>query len=167
MDNNRNIRKYNKELKGLRAILSDNEYTRTLTDGYHGFLADMHRKLIGNNTVTNKMLETINMASKYYDNYNKPETKAQRESMLVKITKLKVMLSQCGYTRQYEAEKMEFLVTSACMSIWFVSTIFSRSCIPKNAQAPTQTAPIKPIRFLIGIPTLVLSLNATTSSAAT
>jgi|TARA_R110000824_G_scaffold296671_3_gene484958 hypothetical protein len=109
LDNNRNIRKYNKELKGLRAILSDNEYTRTLTDGYHGFLADMHRKLIGNNTVTNKMLETINMASKYYDNYNKPETKAQRESMLVKITKLKVMLSQCGYTRQYEAEKMEFL----------------------------------------------------------
>ena len=104
-----NKRKYNKELKGLRTLLSDNEYTRTLSSGYHQFLADMHRKLIGNNPVTNKMLEAINVASKYYDNYNKPEVKVQRESMLMKITKLKVMLTQCGYASQYEAEKMEFL----------------------------------------------------------
>ena len=104
-----NKRKYNKELKGLRTLLSDNEYTRTLSSGYHQFLADMHRKLIGNNPVTNKMLEAINVASKYYDNYSKPKVKAQRESMLMKITKLKVMLTQCGYTSQYEAEKMEFL----------------------------------------------------------
>ena len=104
-----NKKVYNKELKALRKLLSDNEYTRTLTNGYHGFLAEMHRKLIGNNTITDKMLRTIHSAIKYYGNYSKPEVKAQRESMLSKITKLKVMLSQCGYTRQYEAEKMEFL----------------------------------------------------------
>ena len=104
-----NKKKYNKELKGLRTILSDNDYTRTLTNGYHGFLSDMHRKMIGNNPITDKMLSTIHSAIKYYGNYSKPEVKAQRESMLSKITKLKVMLSQCGYTRQYEAEKMEFL----------------------------------------------------------
>ena len=104
-----NKKVYNKELKDLRKLLSDNEYTRTLTDGYHSFLADMHRKLIGNNPITDKMLRTIHSAIKYYGNYSKPEVKAQRESMLSKITKLKVMLSLCGYTRQYEAEKMEFL----------------------------------------------------------
>ena len=104
-----NKRKYNKELKGLRTILSDSDYTRTLTNGYHGFLAEMHRKLIGNNPITDKMLSTILSAIKYYDNYNKPEVKVQRESMLMKITKLKVMLTQCGYASQYEAEKMEFL----------------------------------------------------------
>ena len=104
-----NKKVYNKELKDLRKLLSDNEYTRTLTDGYHSFLADMHRKLIGNNPITDKMLSTIHSAIKYYGNYNKPEVKAQRESMLSKITKLKVMLSQCGYTQQYESEKMEFL----------------------------------------------------------
>ena len=104
-----NKKVYNKELKDLRKLLSDNEYTRTLTDGYHSFLADMHRKLIGNNPITDKMLSTIHSAIKYYGNYNKPEVKAQRESMLSKITKLKVMLTQCGYASQYEAEKMEFL----------------------------------------------------------
>ena len=104
-----NKKVYNKELKDLRKLLSDNEYTRTLTNGYHGFLAEMHRKLIGNNPITDKMLSTIHSAIKYYGNYNKPEVKAQRESMLSKITKLKVMLSQCGYTQQYESEKMEFL----------------------------------------------------------
>ena len=104
-----NKKVYNKELKDLRKLLSDNEYTRTLTDGYHSFLADMHRKLIGNNPITDKMLRTIHSAIKYYGNYSKPEVKAQRESMLSKITKLKVMLSQCGYTQQYESEKMEFL----------------------------------------------------------
>ena len=104
-----NKKKYNKELKGLRTLLSDCDYTRTLTNGYHGFLAEMHRKLIGNNPITDKMLSTILSAIKYYDNYNKPEVKVQRESMLSKITKLKVMLSQCGYTQQYESEKMEFL----------------------------------------------------------
>ena len=104
-----NKKVYNKELKDLRKLLSDNEYTRTLTDGYHSFLADMHRKLIGNNPITDKMLRTIQSAIKYYGNYSKPEVKAQRESMLSKITKLKVMLSQCGYTQQYESEKMEFL----------------------------------------------------------
>ena len=29
--------------------------------------------------------------------------------MLSKITKLKYLLTKCGYTRQYEYEKMEFL----------------------------------------------------------
>jgi len=101
--------KYNKELKDLRKLLDDNEYTRTLSNGYHGFLADMHRKLVGNGNITPKMISAIHTSIKCYGNYNRPDIKAQRESMLSKITKLKYLLSKCGYTRQYEAEKMDFL----------------------------------------------------------
>ena len=141
-----NKKVYNKELKDLRKLLSDCDYTRTLSSGYHNFLADMHRKLIGNNPITDKMLRTIRSAIKYYDNYNKPEVKVQRESMLSKITKLKLMLVQCGYTQQYESEKMEFLdsLTNRAHSIGTLTPKqakyanqmykqFSKKIIPKSA----------------------------------
>jgi len=101
--------KYTKEIKELRKLLADNEYTRTLSPGYHQFLSDMHRKMVSASRITPKMENHITLAFNYYKNHNKPEVKAQRESMLAKITKLKYLLTRCGYTQQYEADKMHFL----------------------------------------------------------
>ena len=104
-----NKEKYKKEIKSLRNLLNDNEYTRTLGDGYHQFLSDMHRKLVGNGMITMKMLDSIQKAIATYRTYGNPHNKRNREAMLSKITKLKYLLTKCGYTRQYEYEKMEFL----------------------------------------------------------
>ena len=78
-----NKEKYKKEIRGLRKLLNDFEYTRTLSHGYHGFLAKMHKQLISNKNLTQKML--------------------------AKITKLKQMLHHCGYSDYYIELKMEFL----------------------------------------------------------
>ena len=104
-----NKRIYNKEIKSIRKLLDDNEYTRTLPTGYHSFLSDMHIKLVGDAKITPKMLLSINKAIRNHKNHNNPMVKANRDSMLAKITKLKYMLTQCNYTQQYEYEKMEFL----------------------------------------------------------
>ena len=101
--------KYTKEIKQLRKLLADNEYTRTLSSKYHQFLSDMHLKMVSASRITPKMEKHINQAFNYYENHKNPEMKIQRESMLAKITKLKYLLSQCNYTQQYEADKMFFL----------------------------------------------------------
>jgi len=101
--------KYTKEIKQLRKLLADNEYTRTLSSKYHQFLCDMHLKMVSASRITSKMEKHINQAFNYYENHNNPEMKTQRESMLAKITKLKYLLTRCGYTKQYEADKMFFL----------------------------------------------------------
>ena len=101
--------KYTKEIKQLRKLLADNEYTRTLSPKYHQFLCDMHLKMVSASRITSKMEKHINQAFNYYENHNNPEMKTQRESMLAKITKLKYLLTRCGYTKQYEADKMFFL----------------------------------------------------------
>ena len=101
--------KYSKEIKQMRKVLNDHEYTRTLSPGYHQFLSDMHRKMVSASRITPKMEKHITQAFNYYKNHTKPEVKAQRESMLAKITKLKYLLTRCGYTKQYEADKMFFL----------------------------------------------------------
>jgi len=100
---------YQKEIKDLRKLLDDNEYTRTLPDGYHQFISEMHRKLVSNFTITPKMLDAIQTAAATYESYGDPDRKKKRDAMLAKITKLKYLLTKCGYTRQYEYEKMEFL----------------------------------------------------------
>ena len=101
--------KYTKEIKQLRKLLADNEYTRTLSSKYRQFLSDMHLKMVSASRITPKMEKHINQAFNYYKNHNNPEMKIQRESMLAKITKLKYLLTRCGYTKQYEADKMFFL----------------------------------------------------------
>ena len=101
--------KYTKEIKQLRKLLADNEYTRTLSSKYHQFLCDMHTKMVSASRITPKMEKHINQAFNYYENHKNPEMKIQRESMLAKITKLKYLLTRCGYTKQYEADKMFFL----------------------------------------------------------
>ena len=101
--------KYTKEIKQLRKLLADNEYTRTLSSKYHQFLCDMHTKMVSASRITSKMEKHINQAFNYYENHKNPKMKIQRESMLAKITKLKYLLSQCNYTQQYEADKMFFL----------------------------------------------------------
>ena len=104
-----NKEKYKKEIRGLRKLLNDFEYTRTLSHGYHGFLAKMHKQFISNKNLTQKMLESVNTGLKFYDNYNRADIKVQREKMLAKITKLKQMLHHCGYSDYYIELKMEFL----------------------------------------------------------
>ena len=104
-----NKEKYKKEIRGLRKLWNDFEYTRTLSHGYHGFLAKMHKQLISNKNLTQKMLESVNTALKFYNNYNRADIKVQREKMLAKITKLKQMLHHCGYSDYYIELKMEFL----------------------------------------------------------
>ena len=104
-----NKERYKREIKDLRDLLNDNEYTRTLSDGYHQFISEMHRKLVSNFTITPKMLDAIQTAAATYESYGDPDRKKKREAMLSKITKLKYLLTKCGYTRQYEHEKMEFL----------------------------------------------------------
>ena len=69
----------------------------------------MHTKLIGNGNITPKMLSSIHKGIKSHQSYNNPTDKMMRDKMLSKITKLKYLLTKCGYTRQYEYEKMEFL----------------------------------------------------------
>ena len=101
--------KYSKEIKQMRKVLNDHEYTRTLSPGYHQFLSDMHRKMVSAKKITLKMEKHINQAFNYYKNHNKPEVKANRDKMLSKVTKLKSMLLQCGYTQHYERERMDFL----------------------------------------------------------
>jgi len=101
--------KYTKEIKQLRKLLADNEYTRTLSSKYHQFLCDMHLKMVSASRITSKMEKHINQAFDYYENHKNPKMKIQRESMLAKITKLKYLLTRCGYTKQYEADKMFFL----------------------------------------------------------
>tara|TARA_B100002019_G_scaffold78863_1_gene68108 strand:- start:567 stop:1010 length:444 start_codon:yes stop_codon:yes gene_type:complete len=105
--NNKEV--YSKEIKSLRKLLDDGEYTRVLPSGYHHFLSEMHRKLVGNVRITPKMLSAIEEAIESHGNYNNPEDRIHRDRMLAKITKLKYLLAQCGYTNQYAAEKMEFL----------------------------------------------------------
>jgi len=101
--------KYSKEIKQIRKVLDDNEYTRTLSPGYHQFLSDMHRKMVSANRISPKMEKHINQAFDYYKNHNRADVKANRDKMLSKVTKLKAMLLQCGYTQQYEKERMDFL----------------------------------------------------------
>ena len=101
--------KYTKEIKQLRKLLADNEYTRTLSSKYHQFLCNMHTKMVSASRITPNMEKHINQAFNYYENHKNPEMKIQRESMLAKITKLKYLLTRCGYTKQYEADKMFFL----------------------------------------------------------
>ena len=104
-----NKERYKREIKDLRDLLNDNEYTRTLPAGYHQFLSEMHRKLVSDFKITPKMLDSIQTAAATYRTYGDPDIKRKREAMLSKITKLKYLLTKCGYTRQYEYEKMEFL----------------------------------------------------------
>ena len=101
--------KYSKEIKQMRKVLNDHEYTRTLSPGYHQFLSDMHRKMVSAKKITQKMEKHINQAFDYYKNHNRPDVKVNRDRMLSKVTKLKAMLLKCGYTQQYERERMDFL----------------------------------------------------------
>ena len=97
--NNKEV--YNKEIKSLRKLLDDGEYTRVLPSGYHHFLSEMHRKLVGNERITPKMLSAVEQAIESYGNYNCPEDKTEsiyrvQENtnfvMLVGVTKISLSI---------------------------------------------------------------------------
>ena len=62
--------KYSKEIKQIRKVLNDHEYTRTLSPGYHQFLSDMHTKMVSANRISPKMEKHINQAFDYYKNHH-------------------------------------------------------------------------------------------------
>ena len=68
-----NKERYKREIKDLRDLLNDNEYTRTLPTGYHQFLSEMHRKLVSDFKITPKMLDAIQTAAATYRTYGDPE----------------------------------------------------------------------------------------------
>ncbi len=96
--------KYTKEIKQLRKLLADNEYTRTLSSKYHQFLSDMHLKMVSASRITPKMEKHINQTFMYYENHTNPEVRCRRESMLAKRTKVKERWAQGKYTHQDDAD---------------------------------------------------------------
>jgi hypothetical protein len=104
-----NKERYKREIRSLRDLLNDNQYTRGLPETYHHFLADMHRKLVSDFKITPKMLDAIQNAAATYETYGVPQNRIRRDGMLSKVSHLKTMLVQCGYNVQYQYEKMEFL----------------------------------------------------------
>ena len=105
--NNKEV--YKKQVAGLRKLLDDNNYTRHISTGYHGFLSDMHRKLVSNNRISPKMLKAINDGIKSHTLSLDPEFRNQRDDMLLKIDSLRDMLLLCNYTKVYEYEKLDFV----------------------------------------------------------
>ena len=73
--------KYSKEIKQMRKVLNDHEYTRTLSPGYHQFLSDMHRKMVSASRISPKMENHINQAFNYYKNHNKPKSPEDRRTL--------------------------------------------------------------------------------------
>ena len=69
----------------------------------------MHRKIISNNKITNKMLSAINDGIKSHISSLDPEFKNKRDEMMMKIDTLRNMLLACKYERMYEYEKLDFV----------------------------------------------------------
>ena len=86
--------KYSKEIKQMRKVLNDHEYTRTLSINYHQFLSDMHRKMVSASKITPKMEKHIKQAFDYYNNHNNPEIKANRDRMLDQSNQVKIYVTE-------------------------------------------------------------------------
>ena len=105
--NNKEV--YKKQIVGLRKLLDDNQYIKGLSTGYHGFLSEMHRKLVSDNKISPKMLKAINDGIKSHTLSLDPEFKNQRDDMMLKIDSLRNLLLLCRYEKGYEYEKLDFV----------------------------------------------------------
>jgi len=83
--------RYKKEVKGIRKILSDGEFTRTLIPEYHTFLVDIHTKMLTQD-LSSTELTKVDKAIKNYEIQSEPEFKERVDKLLSKITKLKAMV---------------------------------------------------------------------------
>ena len=98
--------RYKKEIKSIRKILSDGEFTRTLIPEYHTFLVDIHTKML---TQEFSSLEEsrIDKAIKNYEIQSEPEFKERVDKLLSKITKLKAMVMSVPSPFNFEFSKKQ------------------------------------------------------------
>ena len=66
--------RYKKEIKDIRKILSDGEFTRTLLPEYHTFLVDIHTKMLYSE-LSSLEESRIEKAIKNYEIQSEPEFK--------------------------------------------------------------------------------------------
>ena len=106
-----NMDKYKKQHQQLSYILSDGDYY--VNKGYRGFITDMVGAISGGRTITPKMESAIQKIISGYvtwrtDNED-PKRVEKIQHIEEKISKLKFMLSQSGYSKDYEESSNSFL----------------------------------------------------------
>ena len=57
--------KYKKEVKGIRNILADGEFIRTLLPEYHTFLVDIHTKMLSQELSSTELVKVDKALSDY------------------------------------------------------------------------------------------------------
>ena len=107
--------KYKKEVKGIRNILADGEFIRTLLPEYHTFLVDIHTKMLSQELSSTELVK-VDKALSDYEIQSEPEFKARVDKLLSKITKLKAMVmsvpaanSPNGFAKKQVDNKMNKL----------------------------------------------------------
>ena len=107
--------RYKKEVKSIRNMLSDGEFTRTLLPEYHTFLVDIHTKMLSQD-LSSTALAKVEKTIKNYETQSAPEFKARVDKLLSKITKLKAMVmsvpaanSPNGFAKKQVDNKMNKL----------------------------------------------------------
>tara|TARA_R100001377_G_scaffold3265_1_gene1967 strand:+ start:2867 stop:3322 length:456 start_codon:yes stop_codon:yes gene_type:complete len=107
--------RYKKEVKAIRNMLSDGEFTRTLLPEYHTFLVDIHTKMLSQGLSSLEVVK-VDKALKDYENQSDPYFKAKVDKLMSKITKLKAMVmsvpaasSPNGFAKKQVDNKMNKL----------------------------------------------------------
>ena len=107
--------RYKKEVKSIRNMLSDGEFTRTLLPEYHTFLVDVHTKMLSQD-LSSTELAKVDKAIENYEIQSEPEFKERVDKLLSKITKLKAMVmsvpaanSPNGFAKKQVDNKMSKL----------------------------------------------------------
>ena len=107
--------RYKKEVKSIRNMLSDGEFTRTLLPEYHTFLVDIHTKMLSQD-LSSTELAKVDKAIKNYEIQSEHEFKERVDKLLSKITKLKAMVmsvpaanSPNGFAKKQVDNKMNKL----------------------------------------------------------
>ena len=98
--------RYKKEIKDIRKILSDGEFTRTLIPEYHTFLVDIHTKML-TQELSSLEESRIDKAIKNYEIQSEPEFKERVDKLLSKITKLKAMVMSVPSPFNFEFSKKQ------------------------------------------------------------
>tara|TARA_B100000029_G_C17217514_1_gene830411 strand:- start:145 stop:711 length:567 start_codon:yes stop_codon:yes gene_type:complete len=115
---NENSPKYDKRIKQLKHIISDNSYIpKGSTNSYHNFIFDMYLALVGGRKITPKMESAITKIvinyAKHLRNEKDPNFRAARmdfiENSLAKLNLLEELLIKAKYSKSYEEGTLIFL----------------------------------------------------------
>ena len=103
---------YVKRKQQLDHILKDESYWVN-DNGYKSFVADMHNKLSGGYSLSEKQETAINNAisnyAKYFFKKNDPNYKTKKETAVQKVRMVQKLLYECNYERSYECGAEDFL----------------------------------------------------------